>query len=160
MYWKSDKTTSENGSTQDSSTSIAVGDCIKLSRTGTNLSDPFYLYGLIPTITDKVQEAAADDWTLIANPNPESTKISAIATKASTTFVEGDKIILMPKANSAVSEYVYDGSKWVYYTYGSDNDGFLTFQENNAAEIEIPAGEGFFFIAKESNRTFTWNKTN
>lgn len=146
---------------------LSVGDCIRLTRCGknTDLSEPFYLYGLIPTITSKSQTANAGEWTMLANPLPQETTISEFSAKISGGAVKGDKIYLSD-GESGIIAYSYnvfsDGTaSWGYWDW--DNavrvNGVLSPDWINAGSITIPAGEGFFFISKLDNRTINWVQT-
>lgn len=162
--WEAATVADESNEVSVSGKTLSVGDCIKLTRCGegTNLSDPFYLYGLIPTLTtaQKQQTAEKDAWTMLGNPLPAAVKISELASQTGATFTEGDQIILFAGSDDSgkvIKQYTYDSTLgWFYNVYETTNVEIngKTYTQNTITKTAvtnsdvIPAGEGFFFVAK------------
>lgn len=163
--WEAATVADESNEVSVSGKTLSVGDCIKLTRCGkgTDLSKEFYLYGLIPTLTtaQKQQTAEKDAWTMLGNPLPAAVKVSELASKTGATFTEGDEILLFAGSSDTgkvIKKYSYDktNSRWVYNKYSITTvtingeeytQNTVTPTAVSDADV-IPAGEGFFFVAK------------
>lgn len=179
-YWKP-TLTSENSETNQADpaedTALARGDSIWVVRA--SAAKPFYIYGQITNATATAATSTAvkgsatvPAYTMMSAPttDPAGFQLSTLVGKKSAgAFADGDTIVVVDPSNTTF------GRK--EYVYKSDQEAFCTLTVTTseitiagtkytavtgqtwtpvAATVKIPAGEGFWYVSKGGDPTFTW----
>lgn len=144
----------QNNNTQLSSEATNVlltrGDAVWVERT--QVKGSFYIYGQVasgsvtmPAIT---RSGSADTYIMMGNTNLQDVAIGSLTFNG--TPAEGDKISVPVNTGLGVKEYTYKGSKWTQVGWSLDANGVLT-PEVTETTAKIPAGQGFWYVAKQSS---------
>ena len=83
---------------------------------------------------------------MMGNTNLASVAINSIVFNG--TPVEGDKIAVPTNTGLGTKEYTYKNAKWTSVTWTLVNDVLTPTQDETSDQI--PAGQGFWYVAKKT----------
>ncbi len=173
--------TSENSETNQAdpaeNTALARGDAIWVVRA--SAAKPFYIYGQITNATATAATSTAVEgsetvpaYTMMSAPttDPAGFQLSTLVGKKSAgAFADGDTIVVVDPSNTTFGrkEYVYKSDKTAFCTLTVTTSEItiagtkyttVTGQTWTPvdATVKIPAGEGFWYVSKGGDPTFTW----
>ncbi len=159
----------------DGVSSIPRGTALWIERTGTDFSDPFYLYGQVGAKAETTQEmgvpvtTGTPKFTLVGNPDPEECDINTGMKWEGCQ--NGDQLIWGNTVGNLgdVLTYTWKDTAWGYDKRTGTDSVTINGKETQVPvykwtteNINLPAGQGFWFVSKHagSTRKVTWNKVN
>lgn len=131
-----------------SDAAFACGDAFWLVRE--NPSGSFYLYGEVTKVAAEmpaIARGSAPTYIMMANTALEDVAITALPLKG--TVAEGDKIQVPVATGLGVKEYTFKDGSWKEATLALDANGTLV-PTVTTTTAKIPAGQGFWYVAKAS----------
>lgn len=174
--------TSDNSQTTQADpaegTALARGDAIWVVRA--SAEKPFYIYGQITNATATAATSTAEKgseekglaYTMMSAPttDPAGFQLSTLVGKKSAgAFADGDTIVVVDPSNTTFGrkEYVYKSDQGAFCTLTVTTSEItiagttyttVTGQTWTPVDdtVKIPAGEGFWYVSKGGDPTFTW----
>ena len=144
-------------------TALACGKGLWLNRkgAGTNVADPFYLYGEVlsgsgATVAASLGTTAAPVYTLMGATGGNSLQVNKLVEKkTSGSFTDGDQILVSDNAGGKKT-YTYKAAKsnFCYRAYDAVNHK-IVWTEVDENTFTIPAGQGFWYVSVGGNPVFT-----